>query len=66
MLQIARKFHAKFQLSSFFPDGLRKYFDHFSRKFQNFLLKISKISNFENQIPGRASQKTYFTKIEAI
>jgi hypothetical protein len=35
MLQLAKHFHAKFQLSSFYPDGLRLIFDHFSSKFQN-------------------------------
>jgi hypothetical protein len=41
MLQLAKHVHAKFQLSSsliFYPDGLRQIFDHFSSKFQNFLI----------------------------
>jgi hypothetical protein len=41
--------HAKFQLSSFYPDGLRQIFDHFSSKFQIFLKKISKYSDSEKK-----------------
>jgi hypothetical protein len=37
MLNLAKHVHAKFQLSIFYPDGLRQNFDHFSRKIQNFL-----------------------------
>jgi hypothetical protein len=36
MLQPAKHVHAKFQPSSFYPDGLKQIFDHFSRKFQIF------------------------------
>jgi hypothetical protein len=50
MLQLAKHVHAKFQLSSFHPDGLRPIFDHFSSKFQNFseelLSEFLKIPNF--------------------
>jgi hypothetical protein len=35
--QSATHVHAKFQLSSFYPDGLRQIFDLFSRKIQDFL-----------------------------
>jgi hypothetical protein len=42
--------HAKFQLSSFYPDGLRPIFDQFSSKFQNFLEKISNLSNSEKKM----------------
>jgi hypothetical protein len=47
MLQLSKHVHTKFQLSSFYPDGLRQIFDHFSSKFQNFLEKISKFSDSE-------------------
>jgi hypothetical protein len=53
MQQLAKHVHAKFQLSSFYPDGLRQIFDHFSSQFTIFL-KISKISNAEKK-PNRAS-----------
>jgi hypothetical protein len=52
MLQLAKHVLAKFQLSSFQPDKLRQIFDHFSSKFQNFLMKIQKISNSE-KVPNR-------------
>jgi hypothetical protein len=34
--QVAKDVHAKFQQSSFNPDGLRKTFDIFPRKFKKF------------------------------
>jgi hypothetical protein len=63
MLQTAKHIHAKFQVSSFYPDGLRQIFDHFSSKFQNFLMKISKNSNFE-KILKRASKRHLFPKFK--
>jgi hypothetical protein len=39
MLQLAKHVHAKFKVSSIYPDGLKQIFDHFSSKFQNFLKK---------------------------
>jgi hypothetical protein len=42
MLQLAKHVHRKFQLSSFYPDGLRQIFDNFSSIFQNFLRKFFK------------------------
>jgi hypothetical protein len=36
ILKLAQHVHAKFQLSSFYPDGLGYIFDHFWRKFQDF------------------------------
>jgi hypothetical protein len=45
---VATHVHAKFQLSSGYPDELRQIFDHFSSIFQNFLREISKFSNSEN------------------
>jgi hypothetical protein len=45
--EIVNHVHAKFQLSSFYPDGLRQIFDYFSSIFQNILKKISKFSNSE-------------------
>jgi hypothetical protein len=44
MLQLANHVHAKFQLSCFYPDGLRQIIDHFSSKFQNFPI-LKKIPN---------------------
>jgi hypothetical protein len=45
--------------STLMDDGLRQFFENFSRKFQNFLKKISKFSNSEKN----PSRKTSFTKI---
>jgi hypothetical protein len=55
MLQLEKHLHAKFQLSSFYLDGLGQIFDHFSSKFQYFP-NLKKVQN-------RASQKAYFTEI---
>jgi hypothetical protein len=49
MSQVAKHVHAKYQLASFYPDGLRQIFDLLSRKIQDFLKKISKISNSEKK-----------------
>jgi hypothetical protein len=40
ILKLAKHVHAKFQLSSLYPDGLRHIFDHFWRKFQDFIGKL--------------------------
>jgi hypothetical protein len=40
ILNLAKYVHAKFQLSSLFPDGLRQIFDYFWRKFQDFSGKL--------------------------
>jgi hypothetical protein len=40
LFELAKHIHAKFQLSSFYPDGLRQIFDHFSSKFPIFLRKF--------------------------
>jgi hypothetical protein len=45
--QLATHIHAKFQLSSFYPDGLRQIFDLFSRKIQDFIKEISEFSKSE-------------------
>jgi hypothetical protein len=37
IFQLATQVHAKFQLFSFYPDGLRQMFNLFSRKIQDFL-----------------------------
>jgi hypothetical protein len=65
MLQLAKHVHAKFQLSSFYPDGLGQIFDYFqvnfrifSRKFQNF--------PFLKKVVKKASQKAFFTKTDFI
>jgi hypothetical protein len=42
--QLATHVHAKFQLSSFYPDGLRQIFNLFSRKIQDFLEENSEFS----------------------
>jgi hypothetical protein len=36
ILYLAKHFLAKFQLSSFYPDGLRQIFDHFEENFRIF------------------------------
>jgi hypothetical protein len=43
---LAKHVRANYQISSFYPGGLRQIFGHFSRKFQNFVKKSSKISIF--------------------
>jgi hypothetical protein len=47
-LNLAKHIHAKFQLSSLNPDGLRQIFDLFSRKIQDFLKENSEFSKSEN------------------
>jgi hypothetical protein len=42
--QLATHVHAKFQLSSFYSDGLRQICDLFSRKIQDFLKENSEFS----------------------
>jgi hypothetical protein len=49
MLNLAKHVHAKFQLSSLNPDGLRNFFELFSRKIQDFLQKILEFSKSENK-----------------
>jgi hypothetical protein len=36
MLQLAKNNHAKFQFSSFYPNGFRHIFDHFEKKISKF------------------------------
>jgi hypothetical protein len=45
--KLAKHVHAKFQLSSFYPDGLRQIFDHFWRKFQDASGKL--LSEFQKK-----------------
>jgi hypothetical protein len=45
--QLATHVHAKFQLSRFYPDGLRQIFGLFSRKNQDFLKENSEFSKSE-------------------
>jgi hypothetical protein len=45
--QLATHVHAKFQLSCFYPDGLRQFFDLSSRKIQDFLIENSEFSKSE-------------------
>jgi hypothetical protein len=54
--------HAKYQLSSFYPDELRQVLDLFARKFQDFPKKKSEFSNAKKNL-NRASQRASFTKI---
>jgi hypothetical protein len=49
MCQLAKHVHAKFQVSSFYPDGLRQVFDIFPRKFRIFQV-ILNFKNFQNQV----------------
>jgi hypothetical protein len=56
LLKLAKHFHAKFQLSSLYTDGLRQIFDLFSRKIQDFLkenLEFSKSEKFWTEIAKR-------------
>jgi hypothetical protein len=46
MRQLAKHVNAKFQLSSFYPNGLGQIFDPFSRKIPDFLLKKFKVFKF--------------------
>jgi hypothetical protein len=61
MLQLAKHVHAKFQLSSFYPDG--QIFGNFTCKFQNFHKKISKFPNSEKN-PNKASKRHLLTKFK--
>jgi hypothetical protein len=47
ILYLAKHVHAKFQLSSLYPDGLRQIFDLFSRKNQDFLKENLEFSKSE-------------------
>jgi hypothetical protein len=47
ILKLAEHDHAKFQLSSFYPDGLKQIFDLFSRKIQDFLKENLEFSKSE-------------------
>jgi hypothetical protein len=57
ILNLAKQVHAKFQISSFYPDGLRHIFDLFSRKIQDFLIENLELSKSEKsfwiEIPKR-------------
>jgi hypothetical protein len=46
-IQTSKACHAKFQLSSFYPDGLRQIFDLFSRKIQDCLEENLEFSKSE-------------------
>jgi hypothetical protein len=46
--------YTQFQLSSFYPDGLRQIFDLFSRKIQDFLKENLEFSKSEKS-PQKAS-----------
>jgi hypothetical protein len=61
MLQLVKHVFAKFQLSSFYPDGLGQIF--VSSKFQNFLKNISKFSNSEKI---QIEPFSIFTKISKV
>jgi hypothetical protein len=47
ILNLAKHVHAKFQLSSFYPDGLGHIFVHFWRKIQDFLKENLEFSKSE-------------------
>jgi hypothetical protein len=61
MFDLAKHVRAKFQLSIFYPDGLRQNVDLFSRKIQNFLKEYLEFSKSE-KVLNRDSQKASFTK----
>jgi hypothetical protein len=64
MLQVAKHVHAKFQLSSFYPDGLGQIFNYFASKFQNFLKKILKISDSEKKIQTEHRKRQHLPKFK--
>jgi hypothetical protein len=64
MLQLAKHVHAKFKLSSFYPDGIRQIFDNFLSKFQNFLKKISKIFDSEKKFQIEHRKRHLLTKFK--
>jgi hypothetical protein len=71
MLQLAKHIHAKFQLSSFYPEGLRQIFDHISSKFQNFLKKKSnsekiQIKHRKRHLLPKFKPSSIFTKITKV
>jgi hypothetical protein len=55
VLNLAKQVHANYQLSSFYPDGLRQIFDLFSRKNQDFLIENLEFSKSE-KVLNRDSQ----------
>jgi hypothetical protein len=67
LFHLAKHIHAKFQLSSLYPDGLRQIFDLFSRKIQDFsgnlLSKFQKIPNLSIQFYNKPS-KAYSCKFQ--
>jgi hypothetical protein len=52
--------HAKYQLSSLYPDGLRPIFDLFSRKIQDFLKEYSEFSKSEKKSEYRFPKGIYY------
>jgi hypothetical protein len=62
MFQPAKHVRAKFQLSSIYTDGLRQIIELFSRKFQDFRKKISRLSNFEKSSKGQLKRLLSFLK----
>jgi hypothetical protein len=62
MLNLAKHVHAKFQLSSLYPNGLRQIFDLFSfSKIKDFLKENVEFS-LSKKVLNRDSQKASFTK----
>jgi hypothetical protein len=56
MFELAKHDNAKFQLPSFYPDGLRQHFHLFSRKVKDFLKKIENfqiLKKFQIEHPKR-------------
>jgi hypothetical protein len=51
----------KFQLSSFYPDGLRQIFDFFQEKLKIF---SKKIQNFPNQMPKSMPKRQLLPNFE--
>jgi hypothetical protein len=77
MLQPEKHVHAKFQLSCFYPDGLRQILDKFLtifqvnfriflRKFQNFpILKKIQIEHHKRHLLPKFKSSSIFTKISS-
>jgi hypothetical protein len=60
MLNLAKHVHAKFQLSSLNPDGLRNFFELFSRKIQDFLQKKLEFSKSEKKTEKRFPKGIFY------
>jgi hypothetical protein len=61
--QLTTHVHAKFQLSSYYPDGLRQIFDLFPTKIQDFLKENSESSKSEQSSESRFPKGNYYQNL---